>query len=104
MKIDLSQKLYNIQKESLELNGKKNVVLKDFLVECLLVTVQSDLQLTGKQKYDLGKLAEKVNNDENNFSVEELKTLKDRVGITFNQIVVSQVWDMLDQKENKETK
>jgi len=65
--------------------------------ECLHAMSETEKTLSGKEKYDLCKIAKKIKKTpEANFEVEELAKIKDHVGRKGSTFLVGQVYDCLE--------
>jgi len=57
---------------------------------------------TGEEKVKKGKLAMRIwGLDEAELSIDELKLLKDQIGIAYGPLVVTQAWDLLEDREDE---
>ena len=103
MKVLVNQVLKQRNGEPLKDNdGKGNVVDAVFriaIINALESTLEQDRNEQPIKKYERGKLADKVyDNDEVELTVDESALIKDRIGRVFGPYVVKCCWDLLEQK------
>lgn len=83
-----------IEKESEE------ITVKTLIYNCLLMNSQDDMNESGELKYKRFKLAEKVSKEEpQDYSLDELKAIQDRVGKHASAAEIGCAYDLLDPKE-----
>lgn len=106
MEIDFSKQLRYMGKiitlampsESTESDGKEELpcTLKTVAIEALL-SIFPDEKPDGRQAYLRGKIAEKISqNDVVNLRIEEIFTIRKRIGKCFGANVVCPAWELLD--------
>ena len=59
-------------------------------------TATENEKKTGKQKYELFKLAEKISSNDTSLSIEDWASIKETVGSTYRPSVVGFVWNVID--------
>lgn len=95
MKIDLT-----IQIEAIDGNpmtdGDAPVLLRTIIQNALLGQFQGEQNMEGSEKLRLWQLARRANADAADFSIEEMATIKDRVGRAYGPAVVGPVYEILD--------
>ena len=99
--IDFTQPLIGFDNKPLILpNATRPMTLGEAVVNALLTSTPDDQKLSGVEKYKLDALARKVYAAKDvELSVEELATIKDRVGKVSTPILVGAVWRILDPTE-----
>ena len=69
------------------------------IIQALTAQLPGDDRLDGKKKFDLFKIAMKVDDmmqgKGGELGVDEIKTIKDRVGV-YPPLMVGRIWSMLD--------
>ncbi len=111
MKIDVTQKLLDLSGEEMlivvqgcpvcgRLVEDKGVrTLRNTLTDALNVLYQDEPNLSGQEKFERHLLAVRIHSkDEPEFTVEELKILKDIVAKRFAPAIMGPVWMLLDPK------
>lgn len=80
-----------------------DATLRRGIINALEVALETDRNEQPIKRYERGKLADKVyDNDEVELSAEEITLIKERVGKVFNAYIVKVIWDLLeDKKEEK---
>ena len=108
MKIDFSEKLYDLDGEPLEVLVKKEKVQMTLGYACgeaMLATIpHADQNEQGKSKWERWELAGKIIKADKpiGLTAEEIVSVKKRVGMTFGPPVVGPVFQLLEGKEEKE--
>lgn len=101
MKVKVNQKLVALNGNVLKDNdGQGNVIdatLKTAIVNGLLAPVQKESGVDKVKKYELALRIYK--NDEVELSAEDIVLIKKCVGENFAPIVVGQVWELLENKD-----
>lgn len=91
-----------------ELDGKPIVIAKDMppltlsdvCVNALETPLDTDKQMSGQEKFKLDQIARKIYNGKNiDLTVEEISTIKERVGKAYGPMIVGQVWKLLDPSQ-----
>lgn len=97
MKIDLTQTFTNEQGTVIK-SKDKDLSLAEVLTTALLTPVESDAKLSGQEKAELFNLwFDKIKDQkEAELSSEDIVMLKKRVGLTYAQIIVGQVYRILN--------
>lgn len=95
MKIRTSTVLLGVDGEPLADAGKP-VSLRAVIQNALLGTLRGDENLSGTEKLALWGLATRANEAEADFSVEEMATIKERIGRAYGPVVVGPVYEILD--------
>jgi len=104
MAINFNTVLKNLRGEDLKdiTDGKESpITLKTICVEALLTAYPRE-EISGTEKMKRYKIAHKIDNvngDELALSIEELKTLKELVGIRFSPLIVGASYAILDPTE-----
>jgi hypothetical protein len=95
MKIKLDYVFLDVDKNPVRKNETENLTLRDIIVTSLLTPIQGDEPETKYEKY---KLFQKVASAENeaDLKLEETLLIKKAVGKLQPQIIMGQVWDLLD--------
>lgn len=102
MKIKWDTVLVNLRKEPIRRDENNNYLLRDAVADMLLSQDDGDKRASGKEKYDCGKLAERIFEEpESDFSHEDLALAKEHVGRKGMTLYVRQVWDLLESSEEK---
>lgn len=98
MKIKIDEAIKTLDGKPIK-EGKDPVTVKDILLQACTAQLQEDAQMPGVKKFELYNLANKINGQKKDIelTVEEIATLKDRVGKAFNVLVVGQVWTILEK-------
>ena len=97
MEIKLNQTLFSIKKNLLLDEKNKPVILKDILVNTVLNEVEKD-----EDKLANFKMAMKIqnSNDTVDLSTEELGKLQQKIRKLYNTLIVGQVFEILEGREN----
>lgn len=97
MKLNVNQSLFNIKGNVLLDDENKPVILKNILINTTLSEVDKE-----EDKLANFKLAMKVENakDELELSTEELSKLQQKIRKLFNALIVGQVFEILEGREN----
>lgn len=69
------------------------VKAKDSIISALMASDQAD----GNEKFKRYQLAEKVHNDEQEYTTEELSLIKTLVGKFMNQIAIGPIYRIIEQ-------
>jgi hypothetical protein len=73
------------------------ITLGDVCVNALETPTQQDQQMTGEQKFKLDELARRIYGQKDiSLTVEDISTIKERVGKAYGPLIVGQVWRLLD--------
>lgn len=104
MKIDFNQLVKNLDGETITslLNGKKiELNLKLISTNALLTDIPSQgKQVSGLDKFKNYELAKKINlGGEIEISVEEITTIKEKVGEVYSSLIVGVVYDLLEKSK-----
>lgn len=96
MQFDLSQPILNkLTKEPFKFE-KEELTLKMALYHAMAGGLNRDIP--GKEKYEMGKIADKLLEERPDFSLDEVTKLKEYSGMFWNlPPVVQQIWDMLEK-------
>lgn len=99
MKIDLSAKLTD-PKGNVIKDGENEATLGSTLYISCISAAEGDNHQSGQDRYKLGKLTYELaaHDEEIELSVEQIATLKERVGKVMSPAVVYSVWTMLESK------
>lgn len=113
-KININQKIIDL-KDGKELKVKDTPESPEYVMTLKKVIINSVLafypkeQESGQDKYNKFLIVKKISwNDERkkngliDFTVKELKIIKDAIGKLYSPLIVGQAWDMLKQKDKKE--
>lgn len=98
MKLKIDEAIKTLDGKPIK-EGKDVITVKDILMQACTANLQTDAQMEGTKKFELYQLAMKVNASKKDIdlTIEEIATLKDRVGKGFNVLVVGQVWSALEK-------
>ena len=96
--IDFTQVLVGIDDKPIIPKGETQpMTLGDVCVNALETPTDSDHTMPGADKFKLDQLARKIYQNANaDLTVEELATLKDRVGKLWGPLIVGAAWRLLD--------
>lgn len=96
MKINFAQELKNLEGGVLLKDEKnKDPWTLDFVAVYALLN--SEDKVDGAEKYERYKLAQKVKEVNEDFTVEEIAKIKKLIGETFSAIIVGPAWDILEK-------
>lgn len=102
--INFTQELSGIDGKPIPGPDNKPVTLGDVSVGALLLNLSDDSKLSGPEKLGLWDLAHKINkNSACSLSVDEMKTIMDRIGKSYNTVVVGPALHMLDPNAQGES-
>jgi hypothetical protein len=74
--------------------------LSDASVNALLASLPEDGKLSGVDKYNYAELARKIyQNKDVILTVEEIATIKDRIGKAYGPLIVGSAWRLLDPQK-----
>ncbi len=105
MKVDFNPNLVNLRSKSikLEIDGiLVDATLRDACVEALLCLFESDRQEEGKPKYERWQLASELMKSVSGIvelTVEDIATIKKRVGKRYGPTIVGPVYNLLESVE-----
>jgi len=107
MKVKISMVLKDVKGDSLMQpteTGKKELLNVKTILASALFNMNPDDKVSGQEKYERGKLAEKIMTavKEVELSVDEITKIKKLVGESYSPLIVWQIWDLLDPKPNAE--
>jgi hypothetical protein len=97
-KIDFSQVVHDLDGQPIASPNPKiatGLTLGEAIHNALVAALPKDGSLTPDQKYSLYELAKKVKEKGATFTIDEIKTMHDRVGEAYSQVVQGPIWDML---------
>ena len=107
--IDFTRPLIGVDGKTISSNGDTKVTaekapaamtLGDVVLIALESTLEEDRQATGAEKFKLDELARRVyHNKDAVLPVEDIATIKTRVGKAFGPLVVGAAWRLLDPAE-----
>ena len=90
----------NVLQKVMGLDGQEAVeapTMRDVCVKALVELTRSDQEMSGKEKFEMGMLAQKIyQEDEPDLIVEDVSKLKDRIGKLWGPLVVAWAWNALD--------
>lgn len=103
MKIDFSKILNSIDDEPLKDEKDKVWTLEGAATEALLATYRDEPDIKGAAKRDRFVLALKVKKslkeDDVDFTIEEVATIKDLIGKAWNASIVGAAWNELEEQQ-----
>ena len=106
-KVDFTVVLLGIDGKPLNGDVKPAVTLGDISVTALHSTIEEDKSLSGLDKFKMDELARKIYKAKAaTLSVEDLATIKARIGKIYGPLVIGVAWRLLDPSliENRPTK
>lgn len=97
MKININQKLKNLEGTQLKNETGKDLDLREVMLQSLLSMLEGDDRMAGGDKVKIWVISQKIHNskDELEIDVEDLALIKERIGKMFMPIVVGQAWEMI---------
>lgn len=95
MKIDMTLTIEAIDGNPM-VDGDAPILLRTIIQNALLGQFQGEQNMAGSEKLRLWQMARRANEDEVDFNVEDLATIKDRVGRAYGPAVVGPVYEILD--------
>lgn len=95
MKYDLNRDLIIDDKPVIE-EGEK-ITYKDLIKKAITANTADNEKLPGEKKYELYKLAMKIDNDEE-LTIDEVAIIKTHSGKVYPIKVVGVLWDFLEDK------
>lgn len=96
MKIDTTKELMSISGQPLQNEDRTSTTLRHVIQNALLGGLQGDEKLSGADKLALWNLAKRASRDEAEFNVEELATIKERIGRAYGPVVVGPAYEIID--------
>jgi hypothetical protein len=78
------------------LSGDKPTTLKTIAINALMATYTDEQNLSGEDKLKRWKMGQRIVNDEEDFSVEDIALLKKLIGKAYSTIIVGQAYEMLE--------
>lgn len=91
---------FNMLQRIVGLDGKEvqdAPMLRDVCIKALVEMGPNDQHLTGVEKFNMGMLAQKIySNDDLDLAVEDVSTLKERIGLMWTPLVVAWAWNVLE--------
>lgn len=96
MKIDFSKTLKSY--DGKDITGENGpATLKEISLNALTATLRGDENMSGMEKFKLYNLAIDIHkNPEVDISVENVSSIKDRIGKAYSQVVVGAAWSILE--------
>jgi hypothetical protein len=101
-KLDFKQVLIGLDGKPVPNNDPKvttGLTLGDACIYALTAILDEDRGATGQAKFDLYELALKVK-DNKSLTIEEIATIKSRIGKAWGQVVVGPAWEILSKSTN----
>lgn len=99
--VDLSQELHDVFGKPFVVadgtSSMKNLTLADAIINALETSTQQDQKLTGEEKFKLDELARAIIlNKKMALTVEQIATVKERIGHVYGAAVTGAAWRALD--------
>lgn len=95
MKINWSAGFVDLEGKEVK-EGEKVLSLGKVAINALCQVVEGDQAMTGQRKFKLGELANKiVREPDSEFEVEEVATVKERIGKLYAPLMVFQSYNLL---------
>lgn len=98
MKINFSRVLTDLNGVTIN-DGAQDVTLKTVALQALLAAYADETQLSGQEKFARYKIADRINDGGEEFSVEEVALLKQLVGKAYLPLVVGRAWELLEKQD-----
>ena len=96
-KVDFTQVLMGIDGKPLNGDVKPALTLGDIAVTALHSTIEEDKTMSGLDKFKMDELARKIYKSKAaTLSVEDLATIKTRIGKVYGPLVIGPSWRLLD--------
>jgi hypothetical protein len=96
MKKNFKVEIKDIKGEVIKNDKGQPTLYKDMIVDALLAIYQGEQSLDGVAKLQRYKLAIKVQNDEEEFAVEDITLIKNLVGKYATPLVVGQIYEFIE--------
>jgi hypothetical protein len=94
-KIDLTREILTLEGNPIPKSKEDNWTVKKAILFAIDNSAEAEKK-TGKQKYEMFKLAERIAADDTSLKSEEWTLIKDAVGITFIPSMVGFIWDVIE--------
>lgn len=97
MKVKVNNQLKDVEGKPLQGDKGKSLTMRDVCINSLLTPVQGDDEKVKWEKYEIFKKLRDAE-DEVELKLEELNIVKKAVGKIQSQLLMGQVWEMLEGK------
>lgn len=95
MKVDWAAGFKDLEGKEIK-EGEKTLSLGRVAINSLCNVVEGDQGMSGEKKFNLGKLADKISSQPDaEFEVEEIATVKERIGKLYTPLMVFQSYNLL---------
>jgi len=104
MKINLNVALKDIDGKTplkSEIRKGKLMTAKEMCIRALFTPTQKQSREQKYLEYDLAVRLRDNNEDVEELEVKEISIIKDKVGDVFPQLIMGQIWDILEMKNRK---
>jgi hypothetical protein len=100
-KINMNTPIKNMSGNIIKDENNKELLIRNVLTTSLLSVQKNDENIDGKKKYEMYKLANKIDEakDVIDLESEDIILLKERVSKSYLTYVMGQVWDILEDKK-----
>ena len=95
MKVNFKGTFKNMEGKEL-LSEDKPTTLKTIAINALMATYTDEQNLSGEDKLKRWKMGQRIANDEEDFSIEDIALLKKLIGKAYSTIIVGQAYEMLE--------
>jgi hypothetical protein len=103
MKMIFGRELLDFAGAPLQGNGTA-VTLKSVALEALLAVIPDEKNLSGEEKAQRYLLAQRIYKGEEEYTVEEIGTIKTLIGKAYGPVVVGAAWGLLENHEKGASK
>lgn len=101
MTINWMQEITDFEDKPINVEDNVQLTLGRAAIIALTVQTQADQEMSGEDRFKLGRIASKIA-DNKDLAVDELATVKERIGKFYVPTVVYKTWNMIDpNNENK---
>ena len=97
MKVKVNNQLNDVEGQPLQGEKGRTLTMRDVCINSLLTPVQGDDEKAKWEKYEIFKKLRDAK-DEVELKLEELNVVKKAVGKIQSQLLMGQVWEMLEGK------
>lgn len=96
MRIKLDEVLKDVDgKTPLKIQDGKTITLKDICIQAILTPDEKE---TPESKYKDYLIYVKLMSEEDDFTIEDIARLKEKIGKIYAPLILGQAWDILENK------
>lgn len=99
MHIDMNVKILGMRNEPIKMpDTSEDWTLRHLVQQAMLTSVPGDERYEGPAKAGFFQIAMKAQADEADFTIEEMTTIKDRIGKVFSPLFVGRAFALIEGK------